>query len=125
MDRDDLMVDRPLPSNVEWFLQRVVQSDATRGFKAVSVPSLPSLLGIVFAQSGIRHGDMTWIFDPPLTGQSTEARLHELAVAFTRDEVFRRYAQTINHARPRKVSWRRLNRQQKDRAIELAKAGLL
>ena len=41
------------------------------------------------------------------------------------DVVLRRYARLINHGRPRKLSWRKLTRQQGERAFELYGLGLL
>lgn len=35
--------------------------------------------------------------------------------------IYRQYATLISHGKPRKVSWRRLNAEQRARAIELAR----
>ncbi len=58
-------------------------------------------------------------------GERGEAWLNAFRLDCDRESIYRTYAQLINHGRPRKVAWRRLNRQQKERAIELARAGLL
>jgi hypothetical protein len=41
------------------------------------------------------------------------------------EDIYRRYAALINHKRPRKISWRRLNRRQRKRAVKLHESGRL
>ena len=112
-----------------------IKSPVTMG---VLIGSMSKVFPNAFPQ--VAQNGHVWQFDspepPPLSvsvsyfstlarGEWGEAWLNAFRLDCDRESIYRAYARLINNGRPRKVGWRRLNRQQKERAIELARAGLL
>lgn len=53
--------------------------------------------------------------------QGVEMVLSTMSGFFNIFRIFRNYAALISHGKPRKVSWCRLNKEQRARALELAR----